>query len=389
MNDDAISDLPPIPPARIDFSAEDRTWIADRIMEVLETGRLTLGPYGEEFERQFASLTGAPHAIAVSNGTSAIEIILRSLDVAGRDVLVPANTFIATASAVIAAGGRPVLMDTDLDTMSTTCEEIERRLTPETAGIIVVHIAGIVTAAMPAIAELVARRGLWLVEDAAHAHGSMLGGRHAGTFGIAGSFSFYPTKVMTSAEGGMIVTGSEKITSESRLLRDQGKASFMENRHVRLGGNWRMSEPHAIIGLRHLTHLAEMVAARRRIAAIYNARLGAESMGLRPIRPPQGCHANYYKYPVMLADGIDRAALKAWLKASRGINLSGEVYEAPLHGHPVLAHLDSGDLVAAARLCARHICLPMFASMTDDEAHRVIDGLEAAQAAGLLDQAIG
>ncbi len=384
MTDELISNLPPVPPARIDFSPEDRTWIAERIMEVLETGRLTLGPYGEQFEQEFSRFTAAPHAIAVSNGTSAIEIILRSLDVAGRDVLVPANTFIATASAVIAAGGRPVLMDTDPRTMSTAPDEIERRLTPETAGIIVVHIAGIVTDAMPAIADLATRHGLWLVEDAAHAHGSTLGGRHAGTFGIAGSFSFYPTKVMTSAEGGMIVTSSEKIASESRLLRDQGKASFMENRHIRLGGNWRMSEPHAIIGLRHLTHLAEMVAARRRIAAIYDAGLGAASMGLTPIRPPEQCHANYYKYPLMLADGIDRAALKTWLKDSRGINLSGEVYESPLHGHPVLAHLDSGDLEASARLCARHICLPMFASMTDDEAHRVIAGLEAAEAAGLL-----
>ena len=188
----------------------------------------------------------------------------------------------------------------------------------------------------------------------------------------------------------MIVTSSDRIASESRLLRDQGKASFMENRHVRLGGNWRMSEPHAIIGLRHLTHLADMVAARRRIAAIYDAGLDAPGMGLRPIHPPRDCHANYYKHPVMLAEGVERAALKGWLKENRGISLSGEVYEAPLHGHPVLAHLDSGDLVQAAHLCARHICLPMFASMTDDEAYRVISGLEAARAAGMLDQhAIG
>ncbi len=380
----AVTNLPPIPPTRIDFAPEDRAWIAERIMEVLESGRLTLGPYGEEFEKDFASFTGSPHCIAVSSGTSAIEIALRALDVDGRDVLVPANTFIATAAAVIAAGGRPVLMDTDPRTLSTSLEEVERRLTANTAGIVVVHIAGFVTDAMPAIADFAAKRGLWLFEDAAHAHGSTLNGRHAGTFGIAGSFSFYPTKVMTSAEGGMITTSSEELATEARIYRDQGKASFLENRHIRLGSNWRLSEPHAIIGLRHLTRLAEMVAARRRIAAIYDEGLAKLEPALSPVRPPEGCQANYYKYPVMLADGIDRAALKAWLKNEKGVNLSGEVYEHAIHQHPVLAHLDSGDLTLAERVAARHACLPVYASMSDDDADRVVKALEAARAAGLL-----
>ena len=380
----SMVNLPPIPPARIDFALEDRQWIAERIMEVLESGRLTLGPYGEEFEKHFASFTGSPHCIAVNSGTSAIEIALRALDVEGRDVLMPANTFIATATAVIAAGGRPVLMDTDPRTLSTNLDEVERRLTPNTAGIVVVHIAGIVTDAMPAIAEYATKRGLWLFEDAAHAHGSTLDGRHAGTFGIAGSFSFYPTKVMTSAEGGMITTSNEKLASEARIYRDQGKASFLENRHVRLGSNWRLSEPHAIIGLRHLTRLAEMVDARRRIAAIYDQGLEGLEPAISAIKPPRGCHGNYYKYLLMLGDGIDRAALKAWLRNERGVNLSGEVYEHAIHQHPVLAYLDSGDLTQAERMCGRHACLPVYASMSDDDAHRVVDALDAARAAGLM-----
>src|SRR4051812_19947453 len=118
----------PVPPTRIDFSPEDRVWITERISEVLTTGQLTLGKYGAEFEQQFAAMSGAKHAIAVNSGTSSMEIMLRVASVAGKDVLFPADTFIATASAVIAAGGRPVLMDTDIATLSTTAAEIEKRI---------------------------------------------------------------------------------------------------------------------------------------------------------------------------------------------------------------------------------------------------------------------
>lgn len=378
-----LRNSPSVPPTRIDFSDEDSAWIAERIVEVLKTGRLTLGPYNEQFEADFTKFTGAKHAIAVSNGTSSLEIILRCLGAAGRDVLVPADTFFATAAAVIAAGGNPVLMDSDPRTMSTTPEEIEKRITPNTAGIIIVHIAGIVTDRMDEITALAERRGLWVMEDAAHAHGTTLNGKQAGTFGRASSFSFYPTKVMTSAEGGMIITDDDELAAEARILRDQGKASFHQNLHIKMGNNWRMSEPHAIIGIRHLTHLAEMIDNRRRIAALYDAALAGGRSSFAPIEPPAGCRANYYKYPVMLPAGVDRAVLKSWLKEEAGVICGGEVYEAPLHGHPVFKEYDSGDLVQSEMLCGRHICLPIFASMTDEEAERVIEGIRAAEAAGI------
>jgi dTDP-4-amino-4,6-dideoxygalactose transaminase len=374
--------LGPVPPVRIDFSEEDREWIAERIKEVLTTGRLTLGPYGEAFESRFAEFVGAKHAVAISNGTAALEIILRGLGVAGRDVLVPANTFFATAAAVLAAGGRPVLMDTDPRTLSTSAAEIERRLTTDTAAVVIVHIGGFVTAEMPAIGDLLARKGVWLVEDAAHAHGSLLNGKHAGTFGIAGSFSFYPTKVMTSAEGGMIVTNDDRLAAEARLYRDQGKASFSENSHIRMGNNWRLSEPHAIIGLRHLENLAAMVQSRRAIGARYADALLKRDLGLASLDVPSGCAPNYYKYIVRLSKAPDRPALKRWLRSEHQIILAGEVYETPLQLSPVFRELDTGDLEGSRAACAQHLCLPMFASMTEQEIGRVVTALEAARSAG-------
>jgi perosamine synthetase len=372
----AVAQVPvsTVPAARIDFTPEDRAWIIARIDEVLASGQLTLGKYGRDLEERFAASCGVPHGIAVNSGTSALEIILRALDVEGRDVLVPANTFFATAAAVVHAGGRPVLMDTDPESFGTSPEEIERRLTPNTAGVVVVHIGGIVSRRMPEIQALLEKKGLFLVEDAAHGHGSSLRGTSAGAFGIAGAFSFYPTKVMTSGEGGMIVTRDARIADEARIYRDQGKASFTQNAHTRLGYNWRMSEPHAIIGLRHFERLGAMIADRQRIAARYDGGL-ASIAGLTPLRVPDGGVCNYYKYIVRLRPGVDRKELKRVLREQHGVSLSGEVYEEPIHRQPIFERYANGSLPVAEQVCADHVCLPVFSGMTDAQADQVLGAL--------------
>jgi dTDP-4-amino-4,6-dideoxygalactose transaminase len=363
-----------VPAAKIQFSADDRLWIAERIQEVLASGQLTLGKYGAEFEAQFASFCGVPHAIAVNSGTSALEIILRALHVQGRDVLVPTNTFFATAAAVIHAGGRPVLVDMDPASFGVAPEALEKTLTAKTAGIIVVHIGGIVSQRMPDIQGWACRKGLWLVEDAAHAHGSSLNQIKAGAFGIASSFSFYPTKVMTSGEGGMILTADQRLNEEARIYRDQGKASFTQNAHIRMGYNWRMSEPHAIIGLKHLERLPAMIADRQQIAAVYDRELN-ELKNLSALAVPAGGRCNYYKYIAVLREARDRKALKTALREQNGVSLAGEVYEEPLHKQPVFESYLTGELPVSEDYCARHICLPIFSGMEKQDAHHVVDAL--------------
>jgi len=364
-----------VPAAKIQFLPEDRAWIAERIQEVLGTGQLTLGKYGAEFEQRFAQFCGARHAIAVNSGTSALEIILRALGVDGKDVLVPTNTFFATAAAVVHAGGRPVLVDMDPESFAVRPEDVEKALTSRTTGLIVVHIGGIVSRRMPELQEWARKKGLWLVEDAAHAHGSSYNGVRAGSFGIAGSFSFYPTKVMTSGEGGMIVTSDDRIAEEARIYRDQGKASFTQNAHIRMGYNWRLSEPHAIIGLRHLERLPVMMADRQKIAAVYDHGLkGYRNLSTLTV-PPEGL-CNYYKYIVVLTQKQDRKALKALLRDRYGVALAGEVYEEPLHKQPVFESYVSGPLPVSEEYCARHVCLPIFSGMEEAEADQVLDALQ-------------
>jgi len=364
-----------VPAAKIEFSPEDRRWIAERIEEILESGQLTLGRYGAAFEEKFAELCGTKHAVAVNSGTAALEISLRAVGVEGRDVLVPANTFFATCAAVVHAGGRPVLTDTDPATFGTSPEEIERKLTPETAAVIVVHIGGLVSPRLPEIQALCESRGVALVEDAAHAHGSSWQGTAAGAFGVAGSFSFYPTKVMTSAEGGMITTNDDRVADEARIYRDQGKASFTVNAHTRLGYNWRLPETSAVIGLRHLERLPELIAGRQRAAAIYDVAL-RDFSGLEALHVPEGAVCNYYKYIAVLKQPRDRKALKQELREACGVSLSGEVYEDPIQKQPIFEQYAVEPLPESEKACAGHICLPVFGGMTQDQAHQVVDALK-------------
>ena len=238
-------------------------------------------------KRRSPVATACPDAIAVSSGTSALEIIFRALDVKDREVVIPTNTFFATAAAAVHAGGIPRLADISPDTLALSPETLEAALTPETAFVVLVHIGGLITPEIDAIADICDRRGIVLIEDAAHAHGASFEGRPAGSFGRAAAFSFYPTKVMTSGEGGMITTADERLRDEAIIYRDQGKAGFLGGDHVRMGYAWRMSELHAAVGLIHLSHLDEAIATRRRVAARYDEAL-AGLPGCQPLSIPDG-----------------------------------------------------------------------------------------------------
>jgi perosamine synthetase len=365
-----------VPAARMVFSDDDRAAILSMIDEVLQTGSLTLGPFTRELEEAFRTRHGAPHAVAVSSGTSALEIILRSLGVEGREVVVPANTFFATAAAVLHAGGTPRFADVAPDTLALSAETVEAALGENTAGVIIVHIGGLVSPEVEEIRRLCDRRGLFLVEDAAHAHGSSLTGRPAGSFGVASAFSFYPTKVMTTGEGGMIVTGDERIRDDAVIYRDQGKAGFLGGDHVRLGYAWRMSELHAAVGIVQLRRLDEFIKIRREVADNYDEALGGIE-GISPLIRPPISETNYYKYLAMLDPGIDRQEVKATLREEHGVSLSGEVYASPLHHQPVFAGLHHGSLPVAEDVCRRHVCLPIHSDMTRDEAVHVVESLQA------------
>ena len=365
-----------VPPARISFPPEDRIAILERIDNALATGQLTLGPIGAELEGAFAARHGTGHAVAVNSGTAALEIILRAIGVAGREVVVPANTFFATAAAAVHAGARLRFVDCDPQTMAIDPVDLASCLGADTAAVIVVHIGGLVTPAIDELAGMCAAAGVHLVEDAAHAHGSAYGGRSAGTFGTAAAFSFYPTKVMAGGEGGMIVTNDDDLAEEARVYRDQGKGSFHANFHTRMGANWRMSEPHAAIVLSQLARLDEFIERRQVLARRYDAALAALDVSTLTI--PGDAHCNFYKYVAFLPDDVDRTLFKQHLRTEYDIGLSGEVYDTPLHHQPIFSELDDRALPGAEWLCARHVCLPIYPALSEADADYVVESVATA-----------
>ena len=340
-----------------------------------------MGPFTENFERAFGKLLGIREVVAVNSGTSALEIILRCIGVKGRTVIVPTNTFVATPAAAIHAGASVMFADTDSHLMLSR-QDLEGLLDDNVGAVVIVHIGGFVHPEVNEIRRLCEDRNLPLVEDAAHAHGSRLGELLAGTFGVASAFSFYPTKLLTTGEGGAIATNDLELAEKARVLRDQGKAGFDRNYHVALGHNWRMGELNAALGLRQLNALPRFIHHRQSIAAVYDASLSDLNLG-QPMEVPRQSLPNYYKYVFFLRDGVNRAQLKARLKVEFDVALSGEVYEMPCHLQPVFQNLGIGGhrkLADSERLCAQHICLPIFSDMTAEEQQHVVHALQEMKA---------
>ncbi|MEO9256234.1 MAG: DegT/DnrJ/EryC1/StrS family aminotransferase [Tepidiformaceae bacterium] len=371
-----------VPAASIVFSDDDIKEALSLIESSLRSGQLTLGKHGQALEESFAARCGRRYAVAVSSGTSALEIVLRTLDVEGREVIVPDNTFFATASAVVHAGGIPVLADADRETLAISVDDVIARITDKTAGVIIVHIGGIVSPELPRLEEECKKRGIFLMCDAAHAHGATLNGKDASDWGVASTYSFYPTKVMTSGEGGMIVTDDESIAEEARIYRDQGKAGFTSNFHTRLGANWRLSEVHAAIGIVQLKRLDDFIAHRREVAAAYTET--AQRLGVLSL--PKAQHvdqSNFYKFVAYLPDGVDRKELKQAMRERFEVGLSGEVYELPLHAQPIFEKFTKGTYPGADEVCARQICPPVSARMTPEDARYVIESIAQLIPAGV------
>jgi len=366
-----------VPPFKYYFPPDSIERIIISIRELLESGSfLTQAEYTRRFEEEFARFVGTKHAVSVSNGTAALEIVLRAIGIKGHEVIVPTNTFAATAYAVIEAGGRPVFADIKRD-LNFSVRDIRRRLSRKTKAIIPVHIGGLISPDMYELLELAEERNLYVVEDAAHAHGSELDGRKAGSFGVANAFSFFSTKVMTTGEGGMITTDDDEIAEKARIMRNQGKVRG--NLIGMMGYNWRMTEFQAIIGLEQLRLLPEIIKGRRKVARLYDELL-EDIKVIEVLKEPENVKSNYYKYIVFLPKGRDPEVLRAYLKEKYGVSLAGYVYEVPLHEQPVFKDYvdDPGSYPVADDLCHRHIALPIYPQMTDEEVRYVVDSLKRA-----------
>jgi dTDP-4-amino-4,6-dideoxygalactose transaminase len=234
----------------------------DAIAEVIKSGRFVQGPKVREFEEKFSEYIGVEHGIAVNSGTAALHVAIAALNIGpGDEVIVPSLTFFSTASSVIHQNAVPIFADIDPNTYCIDPDDIQEKITPRTKAIIPVHLYGH-PAEMDSIMEIAEDNGLYVIEDAAQAHGAKYRGKKAGTIGHVGCFSFYATKNMTTGEGGIITTNNEKIAKKARMIRNHGMSS--RDDHDLLGYNYRMNEMQAAIGIAQLSKLDMFNEARKK-----------------------------------------------------------------------------------------------------------------------------
>ncbi|QYG10550.1 DegT/DnrJ/EryC1/StrS aminotransferase family protein [Microbacterium sp. PAMC22086] len=359
-------------PAAKPLIGDDERAAVDR---VLLSGMVAQGPEVAAFEKEFADhfVDGLP-VIAVNSGTSGLHLGLLAAGVGpGDEVIVPSFTFAATANAVALTGATPVFADIEPETFTLDPAAVDAAVTERTRGILPVHLYGH-PARMTELGEIAAKRGLALYEDAAQAHGAALNGRPVGTFGTMTMFSLYPTKNMTSGEGGMVVTADEETARRVRLLRNQGMERQYENELI--GFNARMTDIHAAIGRVQLTKVDAWTETRRSNAAFLDANLSGVTV------PPvaEGARHVYHQYTIRVED--DRDGFVKALKEEYAIG-SGVYYPIPNHRLPSLAQYAPGlDLPATERAAREAVSLPIHPSLSAADLDRIVAAVNALAGAG-------
>jgi perosamine synthetase len=350
------------------FSEEDRKWI-HREIDVILDGALSMGPNVQAFECEFAARVGVHHAIAMNSCTSALEAALLAKNATGREVIIPAETFIATGMAVHLVGGKPVFAEISPSTLCLDLEDVKRRVTSQTAGIILVHMAGLITPDILAFRQFCDKQRLFLIEDAAHSPGASFSGRQAGSFGHIGCFSFFPTKVITSGDGGMLTTDDDQVADFARSFQHRGRdMQSLKEQYVIPGRNVRMTEMSALLGRVQLSHLDEFLNRRRQLAAIY-ARELADRNGFLMIFPEILENSSFWKIPLLLNLELDRSVITQNM-ADAGVVIDW-AYQPALHLQPVFRSLygtAEGLLPITEDILRRHLCLPCHPRMTDADA---------------------
>ncbi len=363
------------------MTREVRATIDEGWAKLLETSRFIGGQTVEEFEQAWADYCGVSHAVGVANGTDALQLVVHALGIgAGDEVVVPANTFVASAEAVVLAGATPRFADVSPETLLLTPATLEAAITPRTRAVIVVHLYGQMPD-MDALCRAARKAGVVLIEDAAQAHGATWNGQRAGSFGRAACFSFYPGKNLGAfGDAGAVVTDDAVLAGRIRRLRDHGRALRSRYRHDVVGTNSRLDALQAVVLTAKLARLDAWTEARRSVAMRYHAalasgpgRMPSEAAGARGV----------YHLAVVLVPG--RALVQRRLTAA-GIE-SAVHYPIPCHRQAPYRRFADGPLPVSEASAREVLSLPIFPHMTDAQVATVCDAVHDALTAKAADVA--
>jgi dTDP-4-amino-4,6-dideoxygalactose transaminase len=366
-----------VPLSDIDYSEQEFA----AVEQVLRSKWLSMGQVTQQFEQAAAAYFETRHAFAVANGTTALHLAYAALGMGpGDEVILPSLTFVATASAVLYTGATPVFADIiALDDLTISPEQIESRITPRTRAIVVMHYGGY-PCDMETILEIASQHSLAVVEDAAHAPGTVYNGRKAGTLGDVGCFSFFANKNLVTGEGGLVVTARDDLAERIRLMRSHGMTTLTWDRHhghahsydvTTLGYNYRLDEIRSTLGLTQLEKLDINNRRRKEITDVYRQELADAQGILLPFMNHQGrsaCHL----CPVLLDDGIDRGA---FIDRMRAAGVQTSIHYPPIHTFSYYRqrfNYELGLLPLTEEAGRREVTLPLFSGMTEAQVQFVV-----------------
>lgn len=340
------------------------------VMDCLETSWISsLGKYVTEFEEKFSQFCERKHGVSVANGTVALQLALMALEIkAGDEVIVPDLTFVATANAVSYTGAKPVFVDSETSTWNIDPAKIEEKITKKTKAIIPVHLFGH-PCDMDLIMDIAKEHGLFVIEDAAEAHGAEYKGKKIGSFGHISCFSFYGNKIITTGEGGMCLTNDQKLADEMRFLKDHGMSSEKRYWHSKIGFNLRMTNIQAAIGVAQLEQIEKFIETKRKNAAHYNSLL-KDVNGI--VTPPEAPWAKnvYWMYSILVGQefGMKRDDLMAALKEKK---IDSRPFFFPMHQLPI--YQQDKPYPVSDELSAIGMNLPSSPKLTKEQVERICE----------------
>lgn len=351
------------------------------LIECIDSGWISSeGPFVKSFEDKFAARLGRKHAVAVTNGTAAIDVVIEALGIAPKDeVIMPSFTIISCVMQIVRNGGKPVLIDSDPVTWNMDVEAIEKKITQRTKAIMVVHIFGL-PVDMDPILDLAHKYDLNVIEDAAQMHGQTYKGRPCGSFGDVSTFSFYPNKLITTGEGGMVVTDDDELADQIRSLRNL--CFKPENRfvHDRLGWNLRMTNMQAALGLAQLERLDDFLDRKRRNGRLYQKLLGDIQGVQLPLNSTAYAESIYWVFGLVLDERLGLSAAEA-MNRLRADGIGTRPFFCPMHKQPILQQMkavSSFDVCPVAdNLYERGFYIPSGMALTEEQIHTVAKKVRA------------
>lgn len=339
------------------------------VIEVLHSGQLSQGEKVFLFEQKFASFIGTRYAVAVSSGTAALYLALLSLGIkSGDEVITTPFSFVASTTPILFTGAKPVFVDIDPTTFNINADLIEEKITPNTRAILPVHLFGL-PADMEKIIKIAKKHNLYIVEDAAQAHGARIRNQYTGSFGDLGTFSFYPTKNMTTGEGGMVTTNNKNLAEKIKLLRNHGMK--LRYHHKLLGFNFRMTEIAAAIGLEQLKKLSRFNKSRISNAEFLNTQLADLHEIAIPFIPKGYTHV-FHQYTILIKKGSnERDKLTHYLNKN-GVE-TGIYYPIPIHKQEFIKKMyPELDFPDSEKIASQVLSLPIHPSLTKKDLKKII-----------------